>query len=258
MKIINTKPKPESVAGFWDIKLPQDFKLVKGKSNSIYNTPEIMSLTDLITNESCDDLINLFRGSNIFEPVSVNGLKSENLGKGSHRATGYSVELAEQLSDIIIPNLLDLHCNDYTATDFWQYSTSVIWKPIGISPMLRFMQYDNESEHYAHYDAGFIYPNKIHRTLKSFVLYLTTNEIGATRFIEDNQEHIPVWDRNHDDWDRRVNSNEILLESFPVKGKILIFNHRLCHDVEQYFPTTENECRIIIRGDVIYEEITVN
>lgn len=253
MKIINTKPNPEAVAGFWDIKTPDNFKLESGDSSVIFNTPEILSIDDLLSQNSCDNLIKLFRESNIFEHVSVNGLKTENLGKGSHRATGYSEELATQLSELIIPYLSDLHCDDFTSTDFWQFSVSNDWKPIGISPMLRFMQYDNESEHFAHYDAGFIYPNTIHRTLKSFVLYLTTNEIGATRFIDDDQEDIAVWDRNHDDWNRRVNDNEILLESFPVKGKILIFNHRLCHDVEQYFPTTENECRIIIRGDVIYE-----
>ena len=255
MKIINKKPIPESVAGFWDIKLPKKFKLIKGKTNITYNNPEIMTIDDLITQESCDALIKLFRESNIFEPVSVNGLKTENLGKGSHRATGYSIALSKQLSPIIIPHLNELICNEYTATDFWQDSNCLNWKPIDISPMLRFMQYDTESEHYAHYDAGFIYPNSKHRTLKSFVLYLTTNKIGATRFIEDGQDNIKVWDRNHSDWNRRVKYNEIIFASYPVKGKILIFNHRLCHDVEQYFPTTENECRIIIRGDVIYEAI---
>ena len=71
-----------------------------------------------MTEESCDVLIDMFRRSNIFEPVSVNGLKTEQLGKGSHRATGYSVEIAEQLSKIILPFLDELICDDYTAKRF--------------------------------------------------------------------------------------------------------------------------------------------
>lgn len=38
------------------------------------------------------------------------------------------------------------------------------------------------------------------------------------------------------------------------KGKILLFNHRECHDVQQY-DGAEATGRIIIRGDVIYERI---
>jgi hypothetical protein len=86
------------------------------------------------------------------------------------------------------------------------------------------------------------------------VIYLTTNQIGATRFIEDGQKDIPIFDRKHDDWDRKVLSSEVITGSLPEKGKVLLFNHRECHDVEQY-DGGEKTGRIIIRGDVIYEKV---
>jgi hypothetical protein len=86
--------------------------------------------------------------------------------------------------------------------------------------------------------------------LKSFVLYLSTNSTGATRIIDDGQENIKVWDRNHDDWDRPVNEDEIIVESLPQKGSMLVFDHRVAHDVNLY-DGAEGD-RIILRGDLIY------
>jgi hypothetical protein len=138
------------------------------------------------------------------------------------------------------------------STDWWQGDKlRTIWYPVGFSPMLRFMRYDSGGQHYAHYDAGFIYPNDNYRTLQSVVIYLTTNtDGGATRFIEDNQMHLPVWERNHQDWTREVQPSEVLYSSQPQMGKMLIFDHRLCHDVEMY---RGNDPRIIIRGDIVFQ-----
>ena len=126
---------------------------------------------------------------------------------------------------MIIP-FLDIELMDNeTSTDWWQDDHHRIWEPVAISPMLRFMRYQNDSEHYSHYDAGYFYPDNIHRTLKSLVIYLTTNEGGATRFINDNQKFIPVWERNHSDWSRRAKETEIMYSSYPETGKAIIFNH---------------------------------
>ena len=121
--------------------------------------------------------------------------------------------------------------------------------------MLRFMRYDEDSEHYAHYDAGYFYPDNLYRTLKSMVIYLTTNQQGSTRFIKDNQSNIRVQERSHEDWSRRVLSDEVLFESYPEQGKVMLFNHRMCHDVQQFHRTGDEKYRIIIRGDVIYERL---
>ena len=114
------------------------------------------------------------------------------------------------------------------------------------------MKYENSGQHYAHYDAGFIYPDNRYRTLKSMVIYLTTNEGAATRFIKDGQDNLAIWDRKHEDWDREVNDDEIIAKSECIQGNILIFDHRLCHDVQKYLGT---DPRIIIRGDVVYRNM---
>ncbi len=86
------------------------------------------------------------------------------------------------------------------------------------------------------------------------MLYLTTNKTCATRFIYDEKNvNLPVWERTHDDWSRRVKDNEVILVSQSKIGRALIFDHRLCHDVEPYDGAEGH--RIIIRSDIIYKKI---
>lgn len=247
-------PNPAAVPGFWDIKNAPTISAGNVVVKSL--APDILTLESALTTESCDALIKLFESSGISAPVSVSGMQDDGYGVGSDRATGWSPELASALTSIIIPHLEKKVGNSKCATDWWQSVPNEpmhqVWEPVEISPLLRFMKYKKDSEHFAHYDAGFFYPDGEHRTLKSVVIYLTTNNSGATRFIEDGQGELPVWDRNHSDWNRRVESHEVKMASYPVKGKILIFDHRLCHDVEQ-FDGLDGD-RIIIRGDVIYKK----
>jgi hypothetical protein len=256
--INHIKPCASKLPGFWDIKECPRLDFWYPKIHNI--TPSIKMLNNLLTFQSCDILREMFESSAIAAPVSVNGLQDEVYGKGSVRASGWSEHIADQLSQVIIRHLGILQCDEHTATDWWQPTGTgelvTSWEPVAVSPLLRFMKYEQDSEHYAHYDAGFFYPDGIHRTLKSLVIYLTTNEIGATRFIRDGQEDDKVWERNHDDWNRPVREDEVLNASYPKKGKALIFDHRLCHDVQQFQPSTEGEVRIIIRGDIIYRPIT--
>ena len=115
------------------------------------------------------------------------------------------------------------------------------------------MKYESGGQHYAHYDAGFIYPDDKYRTLQSIVIYLTTNVAGgSTRFIQDGQSTVPMRERKTEDWLREVEPNEVITSVYPKKGNILFFDHRLCHDVEKYFG---NGPRIIVRGDIIYQAI---
>ena len=265
--MIHTKPDATKIPGFWDIDNANVPNLQFGSCLGLIGTSiieshpdtDILTIPDLLTGTSCQQLIDLFLNSNILAPVSVNGLMSDKTyGVGSVRATGWSIKLAEMLSAKIIPLLSEMTCDVFTLTDWWQNRDPHIkqtWKPVMISPMLRFMKYDNDSEHFAHYDAGYIYPDEKYRTLKSMVIYLTTNKIGATRFIYDGQCTLPVHLRNHDDWVRRVEQDEVLDSKYPEMGKAIFFNHRLCHDVQQYHPTGDEKYRIIIRGDVIYERV---
>jgi len=152
-------------------------------------------------------------------------------------------------------NALDIRSmNNFSSTDWWQGDKNrKLWKPKLASPMMRFMRYEKSGQHYAHYDAGYIYKNDNYRTLMSYVIYLTDcKEGGSTRFIQDNQQDIPIWEREHGDWTKEASIDDVIYSVKPKKGSILLFDHRICHDVEQYMGNTP---RIIIRGDIIFEAV---
>lgn len=210
-------------------------------------------MVDALSENDCDSLIKLFEDSHIAAPVSIQGRQDYPDDRvGSVRATGWSQHLANELWSKMQHMIPDRKkTNEFAATDWWQGTPREEWVPVGISPMLRFMKYEQGGQHYAHYDAGFIYPDDKYRTLQSFVLYLTTNTNGgATRFIRDNQTNIPTPKRDLNDWVREVEDNEVIAAVYPKKGNILFFDHRLCHDVQKYSGDTP---RIIVRGDIIYE-----
>lgn len=205
--------------------------------------------------------VNLFmNGAPNFAPVTVQGLQDvtdDNIG--SFRSTMWNPAMASQLAELFKPHFPthNLHAEDTFASDWWQNKKKKKkhreWKWVGVSPMLRYMRYPKGGKHACHYDAGFINPDNIHRTLFSFVLYFSTNKTGATRIIRDGQEHLPVWERNHADWDRDVKPEEIVAESYPQAGSVLIFPHRVPHDVQPY-DGAEGD-RIIIRGDLYFEKV---
>lgn len=262
--LIQTPPDMSKVSGGWipDSELEQPF-ILHCKRAPV--TTELISGAHLvkyfIDNNSVDNINNFMFNAPELAPVSIQGLQEITEDTiGSHRTTMWNPILADKF-DKLIKNTshpyyglpLKMECNELTATDWWQGNKNrKKWEYYGVSPMLRYMKYSNQGQHFCHYDAGFQYPDDNYRTLKSFVLYLSTNNSGATRFIQDNQYNIPVWDRKHEDWDRPAKDNEVLIESLPVKGSLLIFNHRLAHDVSVFSPEDENETRIIIRGDLIY------
>jgi hypothetical protein len=216
-----------------------------------------MLIKNAINPSACDELIKFFEESGKYAPVTIQGMQNvtdDNIG--SNRITGFSPSIANDIWHYIRYSIHKIKVvNQYTSTDFWQGFSKMQydWSAVGISPMLRFMRYQKHGQHYPHYDAGYIYPDKNYRTLKSFVLYLTTNQSGATRFIEDKQSHLTVFSRKHDDWSREPKPEEILYRNLPVKGDMLIFDHRICHDVESFNDIVGD--RIIIRGDIIYKAI---
>lgn len=186
-------------------------------------------------------------------PVSINGLPGcEQIG--SKRVTAWVPNVAESLWKVLsrIKENLDIDAKDTTLTDWWQKGNVRKWKAFGISPLFRYMTYSSGGQHCPHYDAGFIYKDPGYRTLKSFVLYLTNNNTGFTRFIDDGQT-CPAWLRNHQDWPEMPSENQIIQTIKPWRGRMLIFDHRMCHDVSEYFPEKNETNRIIIRGDIIYK-----
>lgn len=254
--ITSTKPKADTLPGFFEPEHSIQLDPIPFPSN-IAGIPDdqAMVIRHALSSTECQLLIDFMNQSDNFEDVGVQGMmdqKDERIG--SKRTSIWAPEVAHQIWHKIQGFLqTSKTCDVYTPTDWWQQRKVTdypVFIPIGMSPLLRFMQYENGGQHYAHYDAAYIYPDPKYRTLKSVVIYLTTNPGAATRFIEDSQSSLPTQDRNHNDWDRPVKEDEIINKSECIQGNILIFDHRLCHDVEQYLG---NQKRIIIRGDIIYQ-----
>lgn len=253
-QIIRTaKPDMKKLPGGW---APSKWRVPSIEGGGTVCTFNIgaMLLQDVLTHKDCSDLIEFMSKSPSLEPVSVQGMDLSDADTiGSHRTTVWSPALAEKMWNLI-SEYFDYteYFGKFSATDWWQGDKERHWwKAIGMSPMLRFMKYEAGGEHYAHYDAGFIYPDDNYRTLKSVVIYLTSNfgTGGSTRLINDQQSHIPIWDREHNDWSRPTLNSEVQKSFEPIRGSMLIFDHRKCHDVEKYLGNTP---RIIIRADILY------
>jgi ectoine hydroxylase-related dioxygenase (phytanoyl-CoA dioxygenase family) len=126
------------------------------------------------------------------------------------------------------------------------------WRLVGLSPLLRFMRNPPGGRHLCHYDAAFDYGDG-RRTLLSVVFYLSDAPgSGATRFVRDGQESLPTAQRKFDDWTRDTLPTEVVASVAPRAGSVLVFDHRLCHDVERWDGPGD---RVIIRADVVYEAI---
>lgn len=213
---------------------------------------KVLVMKNALGLDDCDRLVEFMGGSPNFEQVSVQGrqdLPDDRIG--SIRTTVWSPQLAAQIWSRIAGLIPSRTMNRHSATDWWQGDKDrVSWTPVAMSPLLRFMRYESGGEHYSHYDAGFIYQDDNYRTLQSVVIYLTDAEAtGATRFIRDNQQQESIWNRNHLDWTRQARPDEVIYRSLPKRGKMIIFDHRLCHDVESYH---EEGPRIIIRADIVF------
>ena len=263
MELIDIKPEIEKLPGGWE----PNFAINLNHSNDIGNTVSFEGIhifQNLLSSDECDEIVKQFMQSPNFEKVSIQGRKDVPDDRiGSIRTTAWCPQFAKELWDKKISSVIFKNetFTRFSPTDWWQDNNGNQIKPkkrtyktIGVSPMMRFMKYEKDGQHYAHYDAAYIYPNDKFRTLYSMVIYLTTNDLGgSTRFIYDSQYNVNIWERNHDDWTREAVLDEVLFSSKPVKGNVLIFPHRMCHDVEKYFGDAP---RIIIRGDILFELIS--
>lgn len=257
--ILTAKPNMHELPGGWEPaahEIPVIAKMLKSTVNTCFKpTDTSLIISDILNELECKSLIDFMMQAPTLQPVSVQSFCNTEFDEvGSHRATVWSSLLAKGLWHRIKDFVKTETFNPASSTDWWQGNECRNeWEPIGISPMLRFMKYSKGGQHYAHYDAGFIYPDDNYRTLKSVVIYLTSNDNGgSTRFIADWQGGVPVWYRNHNDWVRKSDDSEVIASSKPIAGNVLIFNHRDCHDVEQYLGNTP---RIIIRTDILYRAI---
>lgn len=248
------KPDIEKLAGGWEVPAV-DFSF----ENNLTTEKDILLENCLVvkkvfSEEDCDNLIELMNKAPRFQMVNNQGrINTTDQTYGSQRATIWSPVLADMIWQKVKHELPERIMSDLTATDWWQIKKYKSWKPVAISPLLRFMKYERGGQHMPHYDAGYIYDDPIYRTLMSMVIYLTTHkEEGATRFIDDKQGNIPVWERDFSDWTRDCQKEEVLCSVYPERGNVLFFDHRMCHDAEKY---EGMDPRIIIRGDVTFKAV---
>ena len=258
--ITHTLPDMSKVPGGWLTDETVPLLGCKSASKTHEIAPNVFRADNFMNSWSVDAINNMMaQRQNKMAPVSIQGLMQNGVPEniGSWRTTMFNPAMAAELERLFnyadFPK--DCHFDEFSPTDFWQGDKNRRhWKWVGVSPMLRYMTYLNGGKHFTHFDAGFVHPDDNYRTLFSFVLYLSTNNSGATRIIDDKQGHLPVWDRNHADWTREAQEDEVIVKSYPRTGSCLMFPHRVSHDVELFNPH-RGEKRIIIRGDLLYRSV---
>ena len=261
------RPPPGAIPGAWE---PPPIALDPRTAPCSSEKLEIASalalvVRDVLTHDDCARLHGAMEEWGKAEPVGVTGVSAASrehpsYGIGSVRATAWSTDLANALYQRLRPALPSVRfLGELTPTDGFAITTGPdrrkghrSYRIVGLSPLLRFMRYDPGGRHLCHYDAGFDYGDG-RRTLLSVVFYLTdAPRSGATRFVRDGQEALPVRDRTFDDWSRDTREDEVLIAVQPARGQALVFDHRLCHDVQRWEGPGP---RVIIRADVVYEAI---
>jgi hypothetical protein len=244
------RPPPGAIPGAWDPPTIALDPLAGLPAWDRLPLPHGLALhvRDALTQGDCDRLRAAMAGAPA-EPVGVSGVR-DSYGIGSVRATAWSPALAGALYERLRPALPSVRfLGDHDPTDASGHRT---WRVVGVSPLLRFMRYAPGGRHLCHYDAAFDYGDG-RRTLLSIVWFLSdAPRGGATRFVRDGQDALPTRARNFADWARDTRDDEVVVAVQPACGHAVVFDHRLCHDVERWDGPGD---RVIIRGDVVYEAV---
>lgn len=211
-------------------------------------------VTDLVSSAESESILSSLEASN-WQPVSITGMSGnwkEGDPIGSYRASNYTPAYADVLWNRIkhaFPPVRTFNDDDNTDWDSHER-----WEPFAVSPLLRFIKYEEGGWLVAHYDAPYIESENV-RTLQSLVVYLhhdITVDGGATRYMHDEQGSVPVSRRNLSDLCRAATEEEIRLSLKPSERKAVIFDHRLLHDAER---VTGQGSKIIIRTDILYRKV---
>lgn len=215
----------------------------------------------VFTGEFCKNLINEFEAQDKY-PVGIDGYCNSINNAGSFRAMAWAEEFANVMTETFDGFMIEKELNFDSESKVLksrrghEFRTSLEhehthYKMLGSTPWMRFMSYSNGGMHVPHYDAPFVNEAQRYVTLFSWVLYLNTpNGIGGEfQFVRDaRNDHTNdpfYWDRS--DW--RNMSDEVILSVAPTQGRLLVFPHWLCHQVQKYIGEGH---RYIVRGDLAY------
>lgn len=179
---------------------------------------------------------------------------------GSHRFTCYDEKFSAVIWNRLkhnYPSFFDF--SNVTSVDSKNCS---IWRPVGISPLMRFIVYkDEENDLLPHYDFSYVYTDGL-QTHQSLIIYLTDchdtceNFGGETIFIVDENSNIPMANRSNEniqDWTREATNEEIIFSVKPVAGQFMAFNHGIRH-AGKNIKHNDKVQKIIIRTDIIFEK----
>lgn len=252
MHPIFTLPPPNMLAlpgGY----LPQEVPLLPLSEQVLLveHQEGIFECQSLLTEKAVEALRALFLASPNKEAVDQLGqrVSPQSTVLGSLRSSIWSPELAQQLYALMAPFLKTRSFDAYSRSDSWQFGNYQYWQPIGLSPLLRFMEYLPGGSHYPHYDAAYFYEDKRYRSLMSVLIYLSTCKgSGATRLLDDGQEQLRACERIYVDSSNAASTDQCFLKMEPVAGNAFCFDHRHWHDA---LPSSEE--RLLIRTDLIYE-----
>lgn len=214
-----------------------------GMENGIFSVSNILPLEVV-------DALKRELASNAWQAVGLDGKADVPYTEiGNYRLSNYNEAMAANIWTRI-QNFFAMcySMNPYTPTDHDNYP---LWKPVGVSPLFRYIRYAEGGQLVAHYDETYI-QDDTHRTLMSLVIYLTSNEHGATRFLVDPQANKRMDEMDFSDWDRPGTPDEVSMAIKPVAGTGLIFPHRLLHDSEPL--GLDDPEKIIIRTDIMFEK----
>lgn len=217
-------------------------------TQAVGNNP--LLIERLLTQKEVELLLNEVN-QHQWSAVGVNGyLKDYKEGDvvGSYRLSVFNEELAQVLWSRIREFLPAFRImKDEDKTDFHPHP---VWTPVGINPLFRFIKYLENGSLVPHYDAPFEYHSE-KKTLMSLIIYLTTNESGATRFIKDPQDAKDFTLRVFADWKHPAHNHDVKSEHLPQAGNAMIFDHRHLHDADTL---NSGEIKILIRTDIVFEK----
>lgn len=207
--------------------------------------------TDHIYTEALDYFDRYDRDGHLY-PVSVTGLKEgTDKGVGSHRFCTYDVKLSNLIENMIRKVGIIGDFNHPTCGTKMEF--------MKVSNYFRFMKYTNGGEHFPHWDSDFNFngdslfgmPEPFIATTHTLVMYFSNNETGEIAFIN----KVPNDQKIGEDWKRQATDDEIWLKVKPKCGKIVIFDHSLCHTVLPFTPNGSDGSRnrLIARGDLIFK-----
>jgi len=215
-------------------------------------------IDNAIANRACWSLITELE-SQLMYPVGISGYSNEVGSVGSHRANAWAVDLAAALKPAFdaLPNHFFGDGRDFTLGKLRipsPFETRPRYTKLGSTPWMRFMKYRQGGMHVPHYDAPFHNEEQSYVTLFSWIIYLNTvppEAGGQFQFVDDGQSAHPQ-DRAAGafaDWHEMATDAQVLNSIQPVEGRMLVFPHWLCHQVQPY---TGNKTRYIVRGDLAY------